>query len=438
MNEKEFNDFIKASSRLIEIPSVLSEPLEKQPFGVNVDRALQETLIIAEELGFETYCDPNGYYGYAQIGDGEQLFGILCHVDVVPAGDLSKWQSNPFKLEIRDDKIYGRGIQDDKGPTILSMYALKHLLDQGLIPKQKIRFIFGTDEENLWRCMANYTKNEKIPDMGIVPDSIFPVTYAEKGLFQFDLISSEKISFDLEGGEAYNSVASSAQTKTNDILQKNLSKTKINYEISDGQVKVIGKSAHVKDADQGENAIVILAQLLKDSNYQAKMLDFIVDKLDDVHGKSLFGDISDDISGKLMLNLGKACFQEDHQRIALDLRVPVSYPQAEVEAVLKKACAEYDLSFELVDYVKPLYVNVNSDLVKKLMEAYQNVTKDYESKPMSSGGATYARTMPNFVAFGTDLITSESTAHQANEHVRIDDYKLAFDIYVEAYRLLVF
>ena len=72
---------VEAVSRLVAIPSVL-ETDDRTPFGPQVDRCLDEALAILSELGLHTYKSPDGMFGYAEIGEGE-LFGVLCHLDVV-------------------------------------------------------------------------------------------------------------------------------------------------------------------------------------------------------------------------------------------------------------------------------------------------------------------------------------------------------------------
>ncbi|MDH6603504.1 succinyl-diaminopimelate desuccinylase [Bacilli bacterium PM5-9] len=435
--DKEFELFLKNSSKLIEIPSVISKEKENMPFGQEVYNALVKAIEIASIMNYKTFIDPNGYYGYAEIGEGE-LFGVLCHVDVVPEGDLSNWKHDPYQLTIENNKIYGRGIQDDKGPTLLSMHALKMLLDDGYQLKKRVRFIFGSDEETLWRCMDKYKQNEEIPKMGFTPDSIFPVTNAEKGLYQIEISSNEKIDFSFNGGEAINSVASQATIEYNKEIENSLINNNIEYSINDNEIKVVGKSAHVKDADKGDNAIVKLASILKQLNFQSNLLNFIVEKGSNPNGKLLFNEICDEISGKLMFNIGKAIFTKNIQTISIDMRIPVTYQKEKIDEVLNEVASQYNLQIKVVDYVKSLYVDENSELVKSLMKAYQEVSHDYTAKPLASGGATFSRVMDNFVAFGADLPTSISTAHQANECVDIDDYKKALEIYIKAFELLVF
>ena len=85
--------FLNSLQTIISYPSVLNEGENGTPFGQAIQDVLEKTLELARELGFQTYIDPEGYYGYAEIGQGEELLAVLCHLDVVPAGDLKDWQT---------------------------------------------------------------------------------------------------------------------------------------------------------------------------------------------------------------------------------------------------------------------------------------------------------------------------------------------------------
>ncbi|MFO7176955.1 dipeptidase PepV, partial [Enterococcus faecium] len=73
---------------LLQIPSVLDESkaAPNMPFGPEVRQALDYMFEIGERDGFKTK-DVGGYAGHLEYGDGEEIVGILCHLDVVPAGD---------------------------------------------------------------------------------------------------------------------------------------------------------------------------------------------------------------------------------------------------------------------------------------------------------------------------------------------------------------
>ena len=123
------NAMVEAVSRLVAIPSVFEQD-EGTPFGPQVDRCLDEALDLMKELGLRTFKAPDGMYGYAETGEGE-LFGVLCHLDVVQARQEDGWEHDPFAPMVQGDALCGRGTQDDKGPTVAAAYALKSLLDEG-------------------------------------------------------------------------------------------------------------------------------------------------------------------------------------------------------------------------------------------------------------------------------------------------------------------
>ena len=84
----------------------MGETKGSYPFGEGPAKALEETLKIAEGLGFET-VNVDNYAGHVEYGNGGKLYDILAHLDVVPEGDLSRWESHPYELSIRDGKMYG-------------------------------------------------------------------------------------------------------------------------------------------------------------------------------------------------------------------------------------------------------------------------------------------------------------------------------------------
>lgn len=432
MIDEVFDNYIKDLKRLIAIPSVLEEETD-YPFGLHIQKALEEAIAISRELGFKTYIDPDGYYGYAEIGEGDEMFGVLGHLDVVPAGDLKSWDSNPFELTERDGFLIGRGTSDDKGPLLASMYALKALLDNGYKLNQRVRFIFGTDEESLWRCMKAYVEKEELPTKGYTPDSSFPLTYAEKGLIEFFFTTHEPTEVVLEGGGPLNAVPSNAYTTYDPEIENALKDLTYTYHIDDDSIHVEGLAIHAKDADKGKNAIVYLAQAMHQAGINNTMIKFIVEKLADPNGKLIYGDVEDEVSGKLKLNVGKVHFEDGLQQVGIDIRFPVTYPVEEVKSKLELVAKEYNVKIDLYDYLKSIYLEKDSEYLKNLMSAYQSVTGDITAEPITSGGATYARAMDNVVAFGALLPTGLKTEHQVNERIRIEDMKVAMHVFAQAF-----
>lgn len=432
--ETNFPKFIENLNRLVSIPSILEEDNSPYPFGKNIQLALEEMLKICKELGFKTYIDPEGYYGYAEYGEGERLVGVLGHLDVVPAGDLDKWENPPFEPTIKDGKYYGRGSQDDKGPTLGAIYAFKTLLDSGFVPNYRVRFIFGTDEENLWRDMPKYVEKEEIPTIGFTPDSKFPLIYAEKGLVQYKLIAKNETSMRFKGGDAFNSVPSKFIFPKSEDMLKALKDLNYEYVEVGDNIEIVGKSVHAQIAEEGINAINRYFHSLTVAGIESKSGRFIVDNVIGYDfAEPIFGEMKDEHSGNLKFNIGKVEFNESEEILSIDIRIPVTYTKEEIAEKLSKKAQEYGFRVEEYDYLKSIYLPLDSYLITTLMSAYQEVTGDMESKPVASGGATYARAMENCVAFGYVLPNGVKTEHQPNEYILLDDMKTAMKIYMKAF-----
>lgn len=437
ITEDEQKAAVKTLERLISVPSYNQPAEERAPFGKGIRNALDEMMKICDELGFKTYEDPDGYYGYAEVGSGDKIFGIICHLDTVPAGDLGKWKHDPFKGTVINDAVYGRGSQDDKGPGIAALYAVKALMDQGYHFNQRIRFIYGTDEEILWRGIAEYNKKEAPIDSGISPDAEFPLIYAEKGLQQSYLVGPGTDQLKLNLKNAFNAVPDSAvyDGPKQDEVKAALDKHGFEYTSDDNSITVIGKSVHAMMAPEGTNAVLRLAIALDDV-FDFKSLDFI-GKLfkEDATGSNVLGDVRDE-SGQLTFNISSLEINENETRMQIDLRIPVTVDRDNLLVKLSKQVAAYDLKYVHFDYLAPLYVPKDSKLVQTLMKVYKEQTGDVDAEPQISGGATFARTMNNCVAFGGMLPTTPDYMHQANEQWPLPDMYKAMEIYAQAIKKL--
>ncbi|VQV68418.1 ArcT [Streptococcus pneumoniae] len=431
------DEFLISLKTLISYPSVLNEGENGTPFGQAIQDVLEKTLEICQDIGFTTYLDPKGYYGYAEIGQGAELLAILCHLDVVPSGDEADWQTPPFEATIKDGWVFGRGVQDDKGPSLAALYAVKSLLDQGIQFKKRVRFIFGTDEETLWRCMARYNTIEEQASMGFAPDSSFPLTYAEKGLLQVKLHGPGSDQLEFEVGGAFNVVPDKAnyQGLLYEQVCNGLKEAGYDYQTTEQTVTVLGVSKHAKDASQGINAVIRLATILAPLQEHPALSFLATQAGQDGTGRQIFGDIADEPSGHLSFNVAGLMINHERSEIHIDIRTPVLADKEELVELLRRCAQNYQLRYEEFDYLAPLYVAKDSKLVSTLMQIYQEKTGD-NSPAISSGGATFARTMPNCVAFGALFPGAKQTEHQANECAVLEDLYRAMDIYAEAvYRL---
>ena len=128
-----------------------------------------------------------------EIGEGHPCIAILAHVDVVPPGE--GWETDPFKPEVKDGRLYGRGASDDKGPYAASWAAVKALLE---ITKPKGKIILGavSDEETGSERGVKLLLAQKelncdycfIPDVGKIQKAVI----GEKGILWLKLVSRGK------------------------------------------------------------------------------------------------------------------------------------------------------------------------------------------------------------------------------------------------------
>ena len=172
--EKMINSIID----VVKIPSIEGAAKENAPFGEEVNNALLKALEISEELGFQTK-NIDGYMGYAQLGEGDEYIGVFGHLDVVETGE--GWNNPPFSGYIENDRIYSRGVLDNKGPIMSALYALYAIKESGLKITKPVRIVFGTDEETGFKDLDYYLLKEKPPIMGFTPDCKYPVVYGERG-----------------------------------------------------------------------------------------------------------------------------------------------------------------------------------------------------------------------------------------------------------------
>ena len=263
------DEVVKEIQNAVRVRSVKEAPLPGMPFGEGPAKALDHFMDLAKKLGFKAEKFDN-YAMHIDMGEGEETLGILAHVDVVPEGD--NWTYPPYSGTIADGKIFGRGTLDDKGPAIISLFAMKAIADSGIKLNKKIRMILGADEESGSACLKYYFGELKMPypDIAFTPDSSFPVTYAEKGSVRvkikkkFNTLQNVVI----KGGNAFNSVPNEAHGIIPvDMLGEVKNKNKVEF-VREGNIYKIfsaGIPAHGAYPSKGYNAVSALFEVLKDN-----------------------------------------------------------------------------------------------------------------------------------------------------------------------------
>ena len=443
---------------LLSIESVRGESKPDAPVGNGPKEALMYMLSLGERDGMDTKVVDN-LAGHIELGSGDDLFGILGHVDVVPAG--TGWNTDPYNPVIKDGVIYARGVQDDKGPTIAAYYAMKILKELDVPLKQRVRLIVGTDEESDWLCTDAYFKKEEMPNFGFAPDAEFPVIHGEKGITTFDLVfeSDTKSYGDVvlnkfTSGERYNMVPESA---TANITVDDADKLKQSFDAFLEEMKltgdfvknedtvdliVHGKSAHGSTPLEGKNAGLELLRFLKIISIDQRAFEFLsfYDHYirDNFDGEQFKMDFEHEEMGETSVNTGIVRYDlKGKSYFGVNLRYPLGMDFKAAIDKLAKEVETYRITVENISNQVPHYVEKNSPLVKVLTDTYKNYVED-DTEPFTIGGGTYARVLEKGVAYGAMFKGTKDTMHQANEQMPVDELVLATTIYLEAlYKILV-
>jgi len=415
------SDYINSLAGLIAIDSTAGVNVSTEyPYGEGPAKALEYVLNMCRDFGM-VVVNRDGKVGYVEIGHGKEIVGILAHLDVVPAGN--GWIYPPFELTETENRLYGRGVTDDKGPLMACIFAMKDVVEKRCLLKRRVRLILGqTEETGEWKDIEYYCENEEMPVFGFTPDADFPAIFGEKGIAHFKLsmnLADSGFKY-ADGGTVANMVPDSCRIVLRDGTE----------------FSAIGKSAHASLLESGINAISETMEQIEKSGNRSRFVDFYQRYI----GKTLYGELGlcaleDKESGKLTLNTGLLKTDGDNLSVVLDIRYPVTFKIYDVEDHLKAAAIPYGIEVERLFTSEPVYMDKGGEVIKQLLAVYRKATGDY-ADPMVIGGGTYARSMPNIIAFGPMFPERERTEHQKDEYILKDDYILLREIYREAIKAL--
>ena len=429
--EDNYENMLNDLKRLVKYNSVLCD--DEKPFGSQNRKVLDEAISIMNEKGFNTK-NVDYYACYGEVGQGDKTIGIVCHLDIVPAGE--GWDSNPFEVVQKGDRLYGRGVSDDKGAAVASMYAIKYLLDTNYQFKKKVRLILGCNEETGSKCIKHYVEKEGGVDMGFTPDGEFPGIYAEKGMIGGVFKGKSKI-VNIKGGEASNIVCKKVECElpanSYDVakFKKYLDDNNIKYEINGDTVTVFGTAAHASSPDSGVNAMGYLMEALYNADFNDEYVDLYHKYIGlDVHGEKLGMLPLKDDESDTSVNIGVIKKEGDSILASVDMRFPITRTVDDCKKVLENI-----EPLEIKNMINPLYFEKDSPMIKAMLKAYRDITGD-DGDMIAIGGGTYAKSIKNIIAFGCAFNEEENHIHDANESLGIEDFKKQVEIYIEAIKNL--
>lgn len=436
-------------SELVAIPSVKGKAVPGKPYGEECAKVLDKMLNIASSFGFRTENHKNRVGTIDFYPDGEPSLGILCHLDVVPAGD--GWKTPPFSMFMSGGKLYGRGTMDDKGPAVCVLYAMKAIKDCGIKLSKNVRFIVGTDEENGSSDLAWYKKQAKLPPNVFTPDGSYPVINIEKGMIRGEIsakcaVGGTKSVISATGGTVINAVPESASATVVGFSDIELTLAAKNAGIgqlvtfkkdSDKTVITVkGKSAHASTPAEGINAVTGLCSMLgrlygdDESTVMFRSLSALF-PFGETDGKSLKIAASDEKSGALTEVLSILSYSKGTLTGKFDIRFPLCRSVERVKTGLEKAFAAKNMELSDFSGVEPHETPADSEFVKTLSKVYEDVT-GARSGCIAIGGGTYVHDIEGGVAFGAEFPGEDCKIHSAGEFISAERLKQNAKIFAEA------
>ena len=378
---------------------------------------------------------------------GAPVLGLVVHGDVVPV-EASHWTVPPFEGAVKDGYVLGRGAADDKGPLVQALLAMHEL--RGAKLTQTVRLLVGSDEESGSTDMKTYLASHAPPAYSLVLDSEFPVVVGEKawdGLAVFPAseecapvaeidaglapsIVPDRARITLRGDTAALRARLAARTPDDgtrlEVVQRG--------DLTD--VIVHGKSAHAGvNLGGGRNALVSLARLIRgELPAECAISDlFAFIAAQDTHGAALGLTQSAPGWGGWAVNV--ATLRKEPRlggKLALIINLrrppPMTGPQSRdhLYAQVRKFSPRLEPG-TLYFSDEPLVFDPNARLVRRLMADYAQATGEHPPLAISGGG-TYAKRIPNAIAFGMWFPGKPYPGHDVDEQAPVADLQRGLDV----------
>ncbi|HJA29837.1 MAG TPA: Sapep family Mn(2+)-dependent dipeptidase [Candidatus Olsenella pullicola] len=409
-----WEDVVADIDRLVRHESVedLTAAEPGKPWGPASWGALDEAERMAQRLGLDV-TDVDGHLGFADVpgtSGPERYVATIAHTDIVPLG--LGWTFPALEVTRRDGYLVGRGVQDDKGPFVLSLYAahfFQRLVDAGLELPYTLRCIIGNNEETGMGDVPYYLERYPEPLFCFSPDADFPLICGEKGLYQgrftSDRVAGEKI-VELDGGTVPNAICGQATA----VVRTNAATLPATERIvvepaGEGLARITasGIGGHASMPEGTVNAIGVLARYLLAQDLagagERSFLELLVTLTEDAYGRAAGVAAEDDKFGALTLVAGVIRTADGRFTQTVDSRYPTTTSGEAITARLCELASQHGCSYEQTSGDAPFYISPDSPEIEALLATYSEYT-GREGKAFTIGGGTYARHFKRACAFG--------------------------------------
>lgn len=443
------DELVEALTPLVAIDSTTGPAQPGKPFGPGPAAALEEALKLAQSWGLKT-SDDEGYVGLVDLNEHADQLHILAHLDIVGAGD--HWDTDPFTLVRDGDLIYGRGTDDDKGPAVAAMMALRCVKELGLPLTKNAKLVLGTDEESGSGDIAHYYAHHPYAPNSITPDSNFPVTNIEKTHYCPEFSArwekpegGGKRLVSLEGGIRVNVapangtafVSGLTAAEVSPVLERVQQDTGVTLTARDQQggvaLEAVGVQVHASTPDEGKNAITALLSavaalpLEEDGAFATAKALHQLFPYGDNRGQALGIAMADEDSGALTLTLSLLKITDTGFEGQFDVRAPICATRDNCAQVVEQRF--HSLGWSCAgDFGHAHVVDANSDFIRTLLDCYEHFSGK-QGYCEAIGGGTYVHEIPGGVAFGAGDVEFDSRLHGANERARLSQLLMCGKIY---------
>jgi predicted dipeptidase len=394
---------------------------------------------------------------------GGPVLGLIVHGDVQPV-EPAAWKHPPFDGVVHDGAVWGRGTADDKGPLVQALLVLQALRDSGVRRTHTVRLLVGSDEESGSRDLATYLKSHPAPDYSLVLDGVFPVVVGEKGWNALRVsvpATAEGSAWtvaDLTAGMSASIVPDRARLTLRwregvadwKALLARLAplppETRLETRQTGSELvlEVHGRAAHAgMNIEGGRNALVALAgavaPVIPPGGY-ADLLRFAAATGADLHGVTLELPPRDPLWHGYDVNVATVTTAGGRATLTINIRRPPPWKGADLRRHLTGVVDRFnaahgshlamDAAFSYDD--EPLVIDPRSPLVERALAAYRRATGDAAAAPAVVGGGTYAKRVPNAVAFGMWFPGHPYPGHDVDEHLPVRDLQRGAHVLIEA------